>query len=106
MMPPPMMTTLDWVGKSAMSEPSREGGFVHLAHLGHAYLDRISTGRRIDRGHLGELVEMLELHAELGQRMRYADLAPEIEGPLHEAIESGVAQVEPARQPYDFLLDG
>ena len=109
MMPPPMMTTRAWVGKfgrPCQSDGPAHGGLVHLAHLRHAGLHRIAAGRRIDGGHLGELVEMAFLDAELGQGMRDADLAAEVEAPLHEAVEGRVAQAEPARQPLDLLVDG
>src|SRR5688572_21620483 len=107
MMPPPMMTTRAWVGKfGAMSETPAHGRLVHLAHLRHARLHRIAAGRRIDSGHLGELVEMLDLHAELGQRVRDADLTAEVERPPHEAVEGRAAQIEPAREAHDLVLDG
>src|SRR5438876_9104024 len=105
MMPPPMMTTRAWVGKfAAMSEPASDGRVVHLAHFRHARFYGIAAGGRIDRGHLGELVEVAFLDAELGQGVRDADLAPQVERPLHEAVEGRIAQVEPARQPHDRLL--
>src|SRR5688572_29621891 len=107
MMPPPMMTTRAWVGKfGAMSETPAHGRLVHLAHLGHARLHRIAASRRIDGGHLGELVEVLDLHAEFGQRVRDTDLTAEVKRPLHEAVEGRAAQVEPAREPHDLGLDG
>src|ERR1700738_2691126 len=107
MMPPPMMTTRAWVGKlPAISEPPPHGGVVHLAHLRHARLDRIAARRRIGGRHLRELVEMLDLHAELAKGMRDPEFAPQVERPLHEAVEGGRAKVEPAGEPHDLLLDG
>src|SRR5882762_4320604 len=49
------------------SQPPRQRGLIHLAHLRHARLDRIAAGCRVDGGHLGELVEVALLDAELGQ---------------------------------------
>src|SRR5260221_7516036 len=106
MMPPPTMTTRACVGKDpAISEPAAQSRIVHLAHLGYPCFHRIAAGRRIDRGHLGELVEMLALHAKLGQRMRNADLAAEIEAPFHEAVECGLDEAEPTRQADNLFLD-
>ena len=48
---------------------------------------------------------MIDLDAKLGQRVGNADLAPEFEGPLHETLEGRRAQVEPAREPPDLVLD-
>src|SRR4029077_19567007 len=102
MMPPPMTTTRAWGGKlAAMSEPASQRRVVHLAHLRHARLHRVTAGRGIDRGHLGELVEMAFLYPELGQGVRDADLATQIEAPVHEAVEGRMAQAEPARETLD-----
>src|SRR4029077_731406 len=102
MMPPPMTTTRAWGGKlAAMSQPATKSRVVHLAHLRHARLDRVTAGRGIDRGHLGELVAMAFLYPELGQCVRDADLAAQLEAPVHEAVEARVAQAEPARQALD-----
>src|SRR5882672_2950292 len=88
------------------SQPPRYGGFVHFAHLRHAGLHRVAAGRGVDGGHLGELVEMAFLDAELGQGVRDADLAAQLEAPVHEAIEGRAAQAEPARQALDLVVDG
>src|SRR5579883_1486260 len=52
---------------TAASQPPAYGCLVHPAHLRDACPDRIAAGRRIDRSHLRKLVEMLALHAQIGQ---------------------------------------
>src|SRR5262245_16370271 len=70
------------------SQPPRQRCVVHLAHLRHTGFHRIAACRGIDGGHLGELVEMAFLHTEIGERMRDADLPPQLQAPVHEAVES------------------
>src|SRR6266568_6104902 len=73
-------------GDNGASQPPRQRRFIHLAHLRHACLHRVTAGRGIDRGHLRELVEMAFLYPELGQGVRDADLAAQLEAPVHEAV--------------------
>src|SRR5882724_9361712 len=87
----PLRSARDDGGGGGASQPPRQRRVVHLAHLGHARLHRVTAGRGIDRGHLRELVEMTFLHPELGQGMRDADLASQVEAPFHEAVEGRVA---------------
>src|SRR5690242_1878805 len=53
----PLRYARDDAACGVSSQPPRHGGLIHLAHLRHARLHRVAAGRRVDGGHLGELVE-------------------------------------------------